>query len=460
MAKAVTGRRRLGRAAFVMLPAVAGLAIAAWLIGHREDASPSSREETAASVRTVTATEVAYVPRGFGHGPARPARVWRAVAEVAGTVVSTHDELHSGAVIPAGDVLIRIDPSDYDLAVAEAEAAIASLRARLDELGIRERTLKASLGIEQRALEAARRAFERQRALLERGTSPQAAVDRQERDYLRQRQVVQDLDSALATLPAKRRRVSAELDGALVKRDQRRRDVERTEIRAPFDLRVERIEVEAGQRVGAGEILFRGYGVDAAEVEAQMTLASVRALLTPLSGDAPMTPASFRANLGAMKLSASVGVRTGDDIVRWDARVDRIGHELDPKTRTAGVVVVVDRPYETARPPERPPLVKGMHAEVTICAPPRPPEIVIPQAALNGGQVYVANADNRLETRAVEISHSDGAFAVVREGLREGDRVIVSDPVPAVAGRKLAVHNDPVAEARLIEQARGEAECG
>ena len=44
-----------------------------------------------------------------------------------------------------------------------------------------------------------------------------------------------------------------------------------------------------------------------------------------------------------------------------------------------------------------------------------------------GTFVYVVNAENKLETRQVEIQYSNEDIAIIKSGLNEGDDVVVSD---------------------------------
>ncbi|RDD60133.1 efflux RND transporter periplasmic adaptor subunit [Ferruginivarius sediminum] len=451
--------RILRRALLVLLPAALGAALGLWLVANRPAPEKAVASEQATAVQVIAAPRLAYVPRATGYGEARPARTWRAVAEVSGEIVDRHPDLQTGAILGAGTTLFRIDPTDHKIAIAEAKATIAAKKAQLAELDQRETSTRQSLEIEHSRLRVAERELQRQRTLHDRGTVPQATVDRQEREYLQQRQAVQELENTLALLPAERDRLEAELAGEHTRLRRAERDLARTTITAPFDLRVAATDAETGQVVQAGATLMQGDAVAASEVEAEVPVERFRALLDPVRRPATDSVARLRDLLPAMGLTAEVRLRTGGEPVIWDARVDRISEAIDVETRTVGAVVVVERPYERARPPEQPPLVKGMYVEVRLCAPPRPPAVVVPRAALHGDRVYVAGPDERLDLRDVEIAGHYGEFAVIRTGLEAGERIVLTDLVPAIAGMKLAPHPDDAAARRLRTDARGEEAC-
>lgn len=58
--------------------------------------------------------------------------------------------------------------------------------------------------------------------------------------------------------------------------------------------------------------------------------------------------------------------------------------------------------------------------------------LVVPRSALRGGVIHIADADDRLRRRPVEVLYSQHAISVVSTGIEPGERVVVSDLVPAV----------------------------
>ena len=446
----------------LLVPILAGLALAAIFVVTRQDPAADQPAELVRSVAVIDAPEVRWRPRATGYGEARPARTWRAVAQVSGEVTERHGDLETGALLPAGTTLFQIERTDYELAVEQAEASISARKAQLEDLETRERNLRQSLAIEQDRLEVARREFRRQQDLLEKGSVSRSVLDRERRNYLQQQQAVQEIENTIAQLPAERHRIEAELAREQARLKQAQRDLPRTRIKAPFDLRVSSVASETGQFVRVGETLMEGDGIDATEVEAEVPIQQFRAILDPLVSPETDSPAKLDELLPRMGLTAEVRLRgTGDQTAaaRWQASVDRISNAIDARTRTVGVVARVEAPYAKARPPEKPPLVKGMYVEVGFCAPPREPAVVLPRASLHEGRVYVANEEGRLAVREPSVQFRHGDFIVVSEGIRAGDSVLVSDPVPAIAGMKLSTKQDSTLRAKLIDAATGAQDC-
>ena len=238
-------------------------------------------------------------------------------------------------------------------------------------------------------------------------------------------------------------------------------DLARTEIAAPFDMRIASTNVELTQYVRQGEVLATGDGIDVGEVTAQIPVERMRHLVPTSFDPSRISIAELSRLPQQLGLSAVVRLYAGDFVATWPARFSRMSETVDPRTRTLGVIVAVDDPYRKAIPGVRPPLTRGMYVAVELRGVAKPDALVVPRASLHRSQdggtvVYVAGADNRLERRRVEIGFTQADLATVTAGLGEGELVVLSDPVPAIDGMLLDPTSDDDALARLLLQAAGE----
>ncbi|MBT4937701.1 MAG: hypothetical protein HON14_01110, partial [Rhodospirillaceae bacterium] len=83
-------------------------------------------------------------------------------------------------------------------------------------------------------------------------------------------------------------------------------------------------------------------------------------------------------------------------------------------------------------------------------------KIVLPRSALHNGRVYIAGKNNRLEIKPVKIAYSQGNLTVLASGLKAGERVVVSDLIPAINGMLLSTVDDERVEQSLREAANWE----
>jgi multidrug efflux pump subunit AcrA (membrane-fusion protein) len=434
-------------------PLVLGVVI--FLVVTRQDTAPQPRssEPPARVVRYIEAPLVTEVPRALGYGRVEPERVWEGVAEVSGRVIETHPRLRRGALLPEETLLVRIDPTDYQLAVSQVQADILSTRAQLAEMAAKEANSRAALAIEEQALALREVELERNSRLVEKGTVSASEFEQEQRNLLAQRQQVQTQKNALNLLPAQRELLEAQLARYQAQLEGARLDLSRTEIRLPFRARLSEVNIEQAQYAREGTTLVKADAIDKAEVQAQIPIARMRTMLMPARARIDLTegdPSNAAAQLG---ISAHVWLRDTSGDVHWPARFSRLSDTLDPETRTVGVIVTVDDPYANVQPGIRPPLVKGLFVEVELRAPPRPDRLVLPRHALHEDRVYLIE-DGRLVIREVEVSVTRPEYVVIGAGLGAGEKVVVSDLFPAIEGMHLEGRPDPEALGRLVASAQ------
>ena len=455
-------QRRTWLKRLMILPPIAiGVVVFVLLAGGRAPPTVAPPQETAVPVRVIEVQPVQFVPWALGYGHVEPGAVWHAVAEVGGKVIERNPRLERGRLMFAGEVLLRIDPADYELAIARTDANLESIDAQLSEWEIQQANTEMSLAIERRGLDLLEEDLERKNRLFRNGNISEASVEDAEREVLVQSQRVQDLENQLNLLPAQRAVLEASRRLTLAQRDEAALDLERTVIRLPFDARIAEVDVEPTQFVNVGEVLAVADGIAVAEVNAQVPLDRMRPLIPTTLDLAALTQEQLSDLPGRLGLDAVVRLRIGDFEAEWPARVDRISETIDPQTRTMGVFVAVDDPFRQIDPGIRPPLTKNMFVEVELRGEPRDGVLVVPRAAVYGTldgshHVFIADDQDRLERRAVVTDTPQGDTAVVRDGLQPGERVVVSDLIPAIEGMKLDPALDERVQDSLVASATGE----
>jgi RND family efflux transporter MFP subunit len=439
-------------------PILIGIAVLYYMASGREPPERKPPAERARAVRVIAAEPVRLVPRVTGFGSVYPGTVWSAIAQVAGEAVFVHPGLKKGAILAAGAEIVRISPADYTLAISQAQANIRSAEAKLAELNVTETNTTDLLEIEKRGLTLRQSELARKQDLLERGTVAQSALELEQRETLAQRKKVQDLENALRLLPTQRAVQREQIAVYEAQLESAKLDLARTRITLPFDARIAEVNVEAEQFVQAGGTLVSADSLDIAEVEAQIPISQFRAMVQASApGGLPnvITAQSLSQIIKTIGFEATVRLRAGNDFIEWPARFARISDTVDPKTRTIGAIVAVDGAYATASPGERPPLTKGMFVEIEIRTRAREDRIVVPRSAVHDGALYVASAEDRLDIRPVTLGLVQGDLAAIENGIEPGERVVVSDLVPAIAGMLLAPEPDDRLLTRLKADAAG-----
>jgi len=422
------------RKLLILPPLLVGALVLIFMVNSRQPPTQIDQVEPTRSARVIDVPMINLVAVAEGYGPVKPARVWTAVSQVSGRITFIHPKLRDGEILLEGTELVHIDPQDYKIAQAQADAELL-------ELQVREKNARASLEIEKRNLKLSTSEFERIRKLAKQGTAAQNTADQAERAMLAYEAAVQNQQNTLALVPAQRNLLEARLSLA-------NRDLDHTVIKAPFDLRVANLKIEDDQYVPTGKSLFEGDSIDRVEIRAQVAMSSLRRLFI----GRPAIKIDFHqldeSITELIAIDPVVQLDMGNHIAEWQAEFVRFSDIVDPETRTMGVVVAVDKPFEKVIPGYKPPLSKGMFARVVLSGKVRMKRIVVPRSSVRAGTVFVVDENSRLRRRAVRILFSQGDFSVIEEGLSEGERIVVSDLIPAVDGMLLEVE---------LDQALGEA---
>jgi len=439
----------------ILIPVIAGIAA---LMALKKSSNPPVQkppQEQAQLIRVIRVPSVTVVPTARGHGTVKPSRTWDAVAQVKGKIVQKHPNLQKGAILEADNLILRIDPTDYELAIAQAEADIMATRAQLDELLAKGSNTEASLKIEQAALALNRKELERKRKLVGKGGISRSDLESQERSLLAQQQSVQTQLNTLNLIPSQTALLEAQLERHKASLATARRNLANTWIRLPFTSRIAAVNVEQDQYVREGELLVSADDLAEAEVEVQIPINQMSHLI---QASQPIDVLNLNPSetLQQIGLRATVTLQESSLNASWPARFARISDTLDPKTRTVGVIVAIDKPYNNVLPGSRPPLLNGLFVQVTLAGKPRPNSLVVPRSALHAGRLYVVDEQQRLDIRPVKIGILQSGFATIESGLKPQEQVVISDLVPAVQGMLLKPVVDQATEQRLAQIAQGE----
>lgn len=426
--------RRLLALGMVLAPIALAALGTARLVAEAPGPGRVAGAETGLAVRVAAVTAAPFVPVAQGWGNVRAADSWTAMSEVRGSVLWRDPDLASGRVVHEGAALLRIDPADYQLAIAQAEADLASLTAEAAQIAAEAENTRRVLELEEARLALSEADAARTRELVAQGTAAASRRDEAERALLAARRTVVELQNALALIPSRQDRNAAQVARTEASLARARRDLSHTEIAAPFDLRITSAPAELYQVVSVGQVLVSGEGLSRAEVLAQVPIAAFQRMLSGVVIDGSILDIVDQERQGLVQVAVEPVSNSGQI---WEGRLTRVEPALDPRARTVQAVIEVADPYDGADPPERIPLVGNLQVQVTMTGPELPEVIAIPAGAVHGGTVYLLDEGGRLELRDVTVAFRQGDLAVIAEGLSAGEQLVLDDIAPAIPGMAL-----------------------
>ncbi len=368
-----------------------GLMAAVLLVKTRSKAERSQAPPRAPVVDVLEAAPGDLVATVEATGVVVPSREVAIAAEVGGRVVRVSDALVRGGRFAPGDVLFSVDARDYELAVRQEASRVQQAELEL--------------------------ALERERG----------AVAARELDMLGAGSSDAPGAGALARREPHLATAERALEAARSALERAELNLSRTTVRAPFAAVVRSETVEVGQVVQPGMAVATLLGSELFWVDISVPVDRLRVLDVPGLGGADAGSAA----VVTQDLGGNGGLaRTG--------RVVGLAADLDPRTRTARVLVGVDAPLD---PPEGGlPLLPGAFVEVAVSGRTLPGAIAVPRTALvDGDAVWAVGAGDALVRRAVEVGWEQADTVVVVGGLDAGDRVVTTKMSLPIEGMKVRV---------------------
>jgi|FLOH01.1.fsa_nt_gi RND family efflux transporter MFP subunit len=305
-------------------------------------------------------------------GEVRPRATTMLVAEVAARVTEVSPNLYRGAFFNAGEVMVKLNDTDYQNAVAMAAAEVQKADAAL---------------------------------LLEEAEARVASAD--------WNQLGEGPIPSLVAREPQLAAAHAARAAALANLAMANSNLARTVIRAPFDGRCLQRNLEVGVWVAPGVGLASIYAIDAAEVTLPIAANQLDHLGLKVDGSSPPL---------AVRLEAQVG----DQMATWQGYIVRTEASVDPGTRMVTAIAQIDAPFRP-NADGTPALAPGMFLRATIIGRELHNVFRVPRSAvLDGDRVRVVDEANQAHEIPVEVIYRTTNECLISHGLEPGTQLIIS----------------------------------
>ncbi len=360
--------------------ALAGMGAAAFMTIQVLKPEPEQADEKFAGL-SVFAERVQREDLNFtvkAQGEVRPQREIVVAPQIAGRIAFVSPDFIDGGFIRRGQVLVRLETADYQLAVVRAQSGVASAEQRL-------------------AREVA-----------------EAEVARQDLDNLG----ITD-SSPLARREPQMAEAQAALESAKAQLADAELALSRTAVVAPFDGRVREETVDVGQFASPGQSLGRVFATDVVEVALPITDAQLGQLGIPLA---------FAETASAKGPRVIFSAPVGGVERQWEGRVTRSSAAVNSQTRLINVIAELNDPYG-AGSDNGAPMAPGLFVTAEVDGTRIEDLLVAPRSAIRGGNnIFIGEPeDGALRIFPVDLvySSSDGAWFRSND-VEVGDLAIVS----------------------------------
>jgi len=386
----------------VLLPAVIVATAVGGAVVMIRSAESAEREPATVPpplVEHVEAVAAPARPRLSGTGVVEPAREATLSPQLSGRIEYLSPSLRVGGRVEEGEVLLRIDPRDYEIAVRQQRATVQQRRVELE--------LEKAYG----------------------------KVAKQEWELMGN----PNADGRLASRVPQAEAAAVAVGAARSALERAKLDLGRTTIRAPFNATVMSETVEVGEIATPGVMVATLVGTDTLWVRVSIPVEYLGLIAVPGLG----------AGQGA---SATVAQRLGHHgAVERPGRVVLLVNELDPESRTAQVLVEVEHPFDP--PPGELPHLPGAFVEVELQGHELPQVIALPRVAVfEGRYAWVVDPEQRLRKRELQVGWGDDERVYVTGGLSTGEKVVVTPPPVALEGMEVRTEAAPASAQAANEE--------
>jgi RND family efflux transporter MFP subunit len=378
----------------IILPIIVLAIGIAGLVGISALKKPPEEKPVVDTTPLVSVEAIEYKPMTFSvssYGVVAAKYDTELVAQVSGEIIYLADKFVKGGFVKKGDILAKIDPSDYEAGLLDSQANVASAKANM---------------VQERANgEVALREW------AEITNSKPTALS------LRKPQLAQEL---------------AKLKSAEADLLRSHRDLERTVIRAPYDALISSREIGLGAYVTTGSKIGHIYNTDTAEI--RLPLADKE--MQYLDQKGTHSEVTLMGNFAGSKQ-------------QWQGKIVRSEGVVDSKSRMTYLVAEIEDPYGLKT--DKNELRFGTYVTANIQGSNAGNVAVIPRHLIVNGLVAIMDSDNTLRYKPVKIIRQEGANVVISEGLDPGMEVITSALDYPLEGMKLALPVDKTLQDEPIE---------
>ena len=405
----------------VLILLLAGAAAAA-LIATKPKPRSVAVAERAWLVSTTKASPARHTPSVTLYG--RVESLWSSelTAGVSADVLEV--SVVEGDRVAKGEVLVRLDDRDERLKLAQREAELKQAEARIDTEITRHKANLDALPREQTLLKLTRGEVSRLQDLVQKKVGAQSALDTARQALEKQAIALSVRQQAVDEHPARLAEAEAERDRAQALRDQALLELDRCEVRAPFNGRIAKVLVSPGRRARVGDPLVSLYDTDELVVRAQLPNRHMPAIRAAMAAGEPLAVSGFidgvalRAELRSLAGEAVSGTGGVDGLFR----VNEGGEQIN----------------------------QGRFVRLELSLPARDDLIALPHEAIYGtDRVYLLDGESRMRAQRIErvgevLLDNGETHVLVRAADRITGRNVVTTQLPnALDGLLVRVADGP-----------------
>jgi len=349
-------------------------AIAAVLYMLGQISPDAIQEKDPMDVNVQILTPIDYQIKIKSTGTTTPITQTVLTSEVGGEVIYRSKKFSEGSSVISGEILAKIDDTDLQLQYKNALLQLASAEVQF--------------AVQQAEAEIAQEAWD---------------------------QVGEGIPQELTTKKPQLKQAKAALEVAKAQVQSAEKKLNKTEITAPYTGRIQNINIDLGSTIIPGQPVGSMYTSNEIEVTLSVKDSDLKFLDIPMDGR--------KLNPDQKSIVIIKSLYKGE-MQEWAGNLERVDGVIDPMTRMIKLIANFKNNFieET-----KPILPIGLFVEAEINGKQLEDIFMIPNSALTpNDELLFLNQDDALEIRKVSVLTKMKNHILVKEGMKAGERVVVS----------------------------------
>lgn len=406
------------------------------LIENRPDPVERESFERSFTVSVIDADLATFTPKLSAFGEINAAETLNIRAPAAGDVIFVAPNLRAGGILQAGQVLVKVDPFDYELTLDDTKTSLADAQSSLNEAQEHLRIQTLNVDFAARSLDLAQTDLTRAKALFDRGSLTAQQLEARELTLSQRDQSLRQAKSNIILQEATLNRRITAIETAKRNVARAERALAETTITTPYDAIVISSNVVPGATFSQGEAVASVYQANALEVR--------------------FTLSEFQ--YGQLVEDGLIGREVE---VIWDiepkpivlnGNITRIGAQVDASLGGVELFAALQSsPEDNIRP--------GTFVSVRLPGISFVDALSIPETAIYAEGNFYTVEDYRMKSIPAEILARDGGNVIVRASVNDGDRIITTRLAQAGDGVLVIIEGEePIGQGQEtdnVQQRRG-----
>ncbi|MDR1054109.1 MAG: HlyD family efflux transporter periplasmic adaptor subunit [Planctomycetaceae bacterium] len=390
-------------------------------------------------------------------GEVIPFRVIDIVTEIQGRAVYKSENCRLGRSVSKGEILLQVDPTDYQLEVDQLTETVEQARVNIKENTIQLENTKKDLELAKQQLELKKRDYDRIETLVKTSASTYSDLDSALSALLNVKDTAQKLENQIRIYETQTDKLDIVLKKEEINLKTAKINLDRTEVKSPVDGVITSDSFEVNTFIQRGTSVAKVLDPNQFEIQCSLYMKQIQWIWLSRSKELPSDGYIFSP------AEVTVLYETDGEKWCWEGVLQTLdGGGVDAATRMIPCRVKVNNPKSVrllnkdTTPDQKPPtLFFGMYVSIVVHSKPDIELYRIPEKALLPGNKIWTATNGKLQKhdiRVAAVTPEGILFYAASKSPSDNDWVVVSPLTSPIEGSNVNVIQSQNSQKTLLSK--------